>query len=678
MTGAPAVADFPAPVSSARANVVFITVALGLLMAALDQTIVSTALPTIVADLGGAGHMAWVVTSYLLAEAVATALAGKFGDLFGRKLVFQLSALIFIVGSMIAGLSNGMLLLIIARAIQGVGAGGLMVTAMALIADVIPLRDRGKYQGALGAVFGITTVVGPTLGGLFTDHISWRWCFYVNVPLAIIMIVVAARAIPHVRTVIRPIIDYAGIALVAIGVSCLILGLEWGGQQYPWGSATILGLFAAAVILLAAFVFVEIRAAEPMLPMHLFRGNVFTVCSILSFIVGFAMLGAMTYLPAYLQYVDGVSATASGVRTLPMVVGLFTTSILSGQVVGKTGRYKYFPVLGTAVMAVGLGLMSTMGRGTGVLLESLYMLILGLGIGLSMQVLTIVVQNTVPYADLGTATSGVTFFRTLGSTFGTAIFGTLYNNQIGPNLRHALEQVPGVPAAAAQSPQLLRTLPEAQRIPIIDAYAGSIDHVFRWVVPVAIVGFLVAWFLREVPLRDSMRGEAADIGGGFSMPESPDRVVLLEQSLAGLMRRMRTDEAPDPLILASSGTTLTRDQAWALGQVQMLRRARGEATVAAIARAHWVPPEVLEPVYEKAFALGIVEFDGPRIYLTDRGHEESDRIKAAWRSWLCSRIDDWDCANPGDRVLLDQALDNIASKLLDESDRPEMLTAARV
>ncbi len=677
MTGATAVADSPAPVSTARANIVFITVVLGLLMAALDQTIVSTALPTIVDDLGGAGHMAWVVTSYLLAEAIATALAGKFGDLFGRKLVFQLSGLIFIVGSMVSGLANGMLMLIIARAIQGVGAGGLMVTAMALIADVIPLRDRGKYQGALGAVFGVATVVGPTLGGLFTDHATWRWCFYVNVPIAIVMIAVAARAIPHVRTVIRPIIDYAGIALVAIGVACLILGLEWGGQQYAWGSAMIIGLFIAAVILLTAFVFVEMRATEPMLPMHLFRSNVFTVCSILSFIVGFAMLGAMTYLPSYLQYVDGVSATASGLRTLPMVAGLFVMSILSGQVVGKTGRYKYFPVVGTAVMAVGLGLMSTMGRGTGIWRESLYMLILGMGIGLSMQVLTIVVQNTVPYSDLGTATSGVTFFRTLGSTFGTAIFGTLYNNQIGPNLREALAKVPGVPAAAAQSPQALRKLPEAQANPIIDAYATSIDYVFRWVVPVAIVGFLVSWLLKEVPLRDSIRGEATDVGGGFSVPESPDRLVLLEQSLSGVMRRMRADKVPEPLVHAVADTPLTRDQLWAIGQVQMQHRARGEATLEAIARAHWMPPEALEPVYEKAVRLGTLEFDGTQIHLTEAGHAEADRVRAAWRNWVCTQIDDWNCSDPADRALFDQALDNIATKLLDESDRPQLM-AARV
>ncbi|MBO0853698.1 MAG: MFS transporter [Nocardia sp.] len=673
MPGAVAVAEPSASVSSTRVNVVFITVVLGMLMAALDQTIVSTALPTIVADLGGSGHMAWVVTSYLLAEAVATALAGKFGDLFGRKLIFQISGFIFIVGSMVAGLAHGMGLLVVARAIQGIGAGGLMVTSMALIADVIPLRNRGKYQGALGAVFGVTTVVGPTLGGLFTDHASWRWCFYVNVPLAIIMIVAAARAIPSIKAAVRPVVDYAGIALVAVGVSCLILALEWGGQEYPWGSATILGLFAVSVVAIVAFVFVERRAAEPMLPMHLFRSNVFTVCAVLSFIVGFAMLGAMTYLPAYLQYVNGVTATASGVRTLPMVVGLFTTSIISGQVVGRTGKYKYFPVAGTAVMALGLFLMSTMGRTTGFWLQSLYMLILGLGIGLAMQVLTIVVQNTVPYHDLGTATSGVTFFRTLGSTFGTAIFGTLYTNQLAPNLREAMLRAPGAPPAAAQNPQLLHKLPSAQALPIIDAYAHTIEYVFRWVVPVAVVGFLVAWLLKQVPLRDSIRGEAADVGGGFSVPDSGDRILRLERSLAGVMNRMRADELPNPDLLGVAGSPLARDEAWAIRQVRMLERTRGTADVASVAKAHWMPPEVLEPVYDKVVRGGYVESDAGTLSLTGAGRTEYDRIRAAWRQWVCRHIDDWDSADPQDRAQLDQALDNIAAKLLDEVDQPHAL-----
>ncbi|WP_282782800.1 MDR family MFS transporter [Nocardia sp. CC201C] len=671
MTGASVAA--PPSVSRAGVHLVFATVVLGMLMAALDQTIVSTALPTIVADLGGAGHMAWVVTAYLVTEAIATALAGKFGDLFGRKLVFQVSGAIFILGSIVAGMAQDMTLLIVARGIQGVGAGGLMVTSMALVADVIPLRERGKYQGALGAVFGLTTVLGPTLGGLFTDHLSWRWCFYVNVPLAVLMILMAARFIPTLRAEVKPIVDYLGIALVAIGVTCLILGLEWGGQEYAWGSPTIIGLFVGAAVALAAFVAVELRAEEPMLPMHLFRGNVFTVCSVLSFIVGFAMLGAMTFLPAFLQYVMGVSATASGLRTLPLVIGLFATSILSGVVVGRTGTYKIFPILGTAVMAVGLFLMSTMDENTGFWEQSAYMMILGLGIGLTMQVLTIVVQNTVPYADLGTATSGVTFFRTIGSAFGTTVFGTLYTNQLTPNLAAALEEAKVVSPQVASNPEALWRLLFTEIAPIVHAYAESIGYVFRWVVPVAVLGFLVAWFLKQVPLRDSVRAEASDVGGGFSVPDSPDRLVQLENAVARVIRGLRDDAVPAPRIAAAAGSSLTPDEAWALGQVRLYERLRGAATLTDIARTHWIPPEVIAPLYERARRHGQLEIDGDRLTLTDTGRIEAERIKGAWRAWLDTQLVDWNLSDPDDRALLDRALDNIATKLLDEADRPDVL-----
>ncbi|MEU2789392.1 MFS transporter [Streptomyces sp. NPDC007100] len=670
---APEARSAPPALSRRRTNLVFTTIVLGMLLAALDQTIVSTALPTIVADLGGGGHMAWVVTAYLLAETVATVLVGKFGDLFGRKIIFQVSAVVFVAGSILAGASTSMLMLVAARAVQGIGGGGLMVTAMALIADVIPLRERGKYQGALGAVFGVTTVVGPTLGGLFTDHASWRWCFYVNIPIAIVMVVMAARTIPVVRSAVRPLIDYTGIVLVALGASGLVLGLEWGGNEYAWGSAVIVGLFAGSVALLAAFVFVELRAKEPMLPMHLFRNPVFTVCSALSFIVGFAMLGAMTYLPTYLQFVDGVSATMSGVRTLPMVAGLLGTSMLSGVVVSRTGRYRVFPIVGTGVMTLGLYLMSTMGADTGVWLESLYMFVLGLGIGLAMQVLTIAVQNTVNYHELGSATSGVTFFRTLGSSFGTAVFGTLYSNRLDPNLKSALAEAPGVPPQAAASPQALHQLPAAQARPVIDAYADTVNYVFQWVVPVAVAGFLMAWFLKEVPLRDSARAAAGDLGEGFAAPDSTDSDQQLERAVA---RTMRKAEGPVSLeVLAASGSPLTPGQAWALGQIHWRTRIHGETSLAAIAQAHRMPDEVLEPVFTRAVSAGYARHDDGRLVLTEAGRAEIDRLIVAWRGWLDERLEGWTADDPEDRARLARALDNMAARLLDEDSSRRERTA---
>ena len=424
-------ASEPPRLSRAQMNVIFATILLGMLLSALDQTIVSTALPTIVGDLGGAGHVSWVVTAYMLAETISTVLAGKFGDQFGRKRVFQLSVLIFIVGSFFCGLSQNMTTLIAFRAVQGIGGGGLAVTATALIGEVIPLRERGKYQGALGAVFGVTTVLGPLLGGLFTDHLSWRWAFYVNVPIAIVVILLAARTIPGVRVAgVKPTIDYLGVLFVGLGASGLILATSWGGTEYAWGSATIIGLFLGSLICLAIFVFVELRAEEPILPMRLFRGRVFTMASILSFIVGFAMMGSITFLPTFLQFVSGASATSSGVRMLPMVIGLLVTAIASGSVVGRTGKYRMFPIAGAAITAIGLYLTSRLDQNTPLWLESAYFLVLGAGIGLIMQILTLIVQSTAEYRDLGTATSGVTFFRTLGGSFGAAVLGSIYSNQL--------------------------------------------------------------------------------------------------------------------------------------------------------------------------------------------------------------------------------------------------------
>jgi len=511
IAAAPDAESGSALISPQRRNFVFLAIMLGMLMAALDQTIVATALPTIVADLGGAGHQSWVVTSYLLASTIITALAGRLGDLFGRKRVFQAAVTFFVVGSALCGIAQSMAMLVGARALQGLGGGAITVTATALIGEVIPLRDRGRYQGALGAVFGVTTVIGPLLGGYFTDHLSWRWAFYVNVPLSIVVFFVAAAAIPTLAGRAKPVIDYIGILLVGLGATGLTLATSWGGTTYPWKSATIIGLFVGSTAALAVFVWVESRVAAPILPTRLFGSPVFTVCCVLSFVVGFAMLGALTFLPTYMQFVDGVSATTSGLRTLPMVAGMLSTSMGSGILVGRTGRYKIFPVAGTAVMALAFLLMSRMNPSTSALLQSLYLFILGAGIGLCMQVLILIVQNTSSFEDLGVATSGVTFFRTIGGSFGAAIFGSLFTNflhsRIGPAIAAS-----GASPAAASSPEALHRLPRAAAAPIVNAYAASLTQVFLWAVPVALVGFAVIGFTYKGHRLLHAVGEAIGLG----------------------------------------------------------------------------------------------------------------------------------------------------------------------
>jgi EmrB/QacA subfamily drug resistance transporter len=652
-------------ISPQRRNFVFLAIVLGMLLAALDQTIVATALPTIVADLGGAGHQSWVVTSYLLASTIVTALVGRLGDLFGRKLIFQAAVTFFVVGSVLCGLAQSMTMLVGARALQGIGGGAITVTATALIGEVIPLRDRGRYQGALGAVFGVTTVIGPLLGGYFTDHLSWRWAFWVNVPVSIVVFFVAAAAIPAVAARGRPVIDYAGIVFVGLGATGLTLATSWGGTTYAWGSATIIGLFVFSVASLGVFIWVESRSSgaesAPILPMRLFGNPVFTVCCVLSFVVGFAMLGALTFLPTYMQFVDGVSATTSGLRTLPMVAGMLSTSMGSGVLVGRTGRYKIFPVAGTALMAVAFLLMSRMNPSTSALLQSIYLFILGAGIGLCMQVLVLIVQNTSRFEDLGVATSGVTFFRTIGSSFGAAIFGSLFTNflhaRIGPALAAS-----GAPPAAANSPEALHKLPRAMAAPIVDAYATSLTQVFIWAVPVALVGFTLSLFLREVPLRE-MGKNAADLGDGFAMPTTQTPEEMLETAIGRLLRgepgmRLRS-------IALRPDCRLDVAELWALLRINRFQRVLGVARITDIGDQLGIPYEVLEPTFDRLVSRGYARRDVDRVWLTPTGARQVDFVSGLIRDWIVDKLTRSPrFQGPADRASVAAALDRIAHRIV--------------
>lgn len=502
-----------------------------MLLASLDQTIFSTALPTIVGELNGVDHMLWVTTAYILASTIMLPVYGKLGDLIGRKGLFIGAITLFILGSIVGGMAQDMTWLIIGRAIQGLGGGGLMILSQAIIADVVPARERGKYMGIMGGVFALSSVAGPLLGGWFTESIGWRWAFWMNIPLGILAIVSAVLFLRLPKnTGGRPRLDFAGMGLLALASTGLVLLTTWGGTTYDWDSPVIISLIVGSIVAAVAFVLVERRAAEPIMPLHLFKDRNFNLTTIAGLIIGIAMFGALAYLPTYLQMVTGVNATQAGFLMIPLMAALLVSSIVSGQLVSKFGRYKWLPIVGTIVVAVALLLMSTMTPTLPVWILCSYLAVMGLGLGMSMQILILIVQNSFPISQVGTATASNNYFRQIGASLGSAIVGSLFVAKLTSLLAERLPA--GGQAASGGSssftPSAVRDLPDAIREVIVGSYNDALTPVFLYMVPLVLVGAILLAFVKEKPLATTIERdilpESLEIDGANTvvLPPAPD------------------------------------------------------------------------------------------------------------------------------------------------------------
>jgi EmrB/QacA subfamily drug resistance transporter len=639
--------------------VVFSGLMLVLLLAALDSTIVATALPTIVGDLGGLERLSWVTSAYLLAQTAVTPLYGKLGDQLGRKRVLQSAVVLFLVGSALCGLAGTMTELIAFRAVQGLGAGGLIVLVQATVGDIVSPRERGRYQGLFGAVFGVASVAGPLLGGVIVEHLSWRWIFYVNLPIGLVALVVIAATLPAASVRTRPTIDYLGAGLLAGALSAIVLVASLGGTTWVWGSAPTVLVAAAGVVLIVVFLAVERRAAEPVLPIAVLRDEVFRIGALLSLIVGFALFGSVTFLPLFFQTVFGSTPTGAGLRLIPLMGGLVTTSIISGRVISRTGRYRAFPIAGTAVMTVGLLLLSRLDVNTSPAAADAYLLVLGLGLGMVMQVLVLAVQNAVDYAVLGAATSGVTLSRGIGGSIGAAVFGTIFTSRLRSELHNVIGGPLGrlVSGGARLTGTQVAGMPAVARHAYENAYVNALRPVFLVAAGVGAVGFVLSLRLRERPLRDTA-STSSGLDDALAAPKSANSLAELDRALGVLVSRERR-RAFNKRVGARANVDLSPGAVWALARFGSY----GIAGTREMAREQGIEEERVTAVQSELRERGFVSEEGDGATLTAAGVSMADQLLSARREELSVMIDDHDTQRlPEVQKLLEQLCVELAGQ----------------